>query len=391
MNRLVSDKFVLIVTRDNGLPLVDKNDQILMFENQVAEDQATSLAAFLFHLENISADLIPISARFQIGKKPYYTLYGTTEDPHSLGILVTNDNDPRGDPYKVTRLLTFRLMEFLERYDTERLPSGRLGTDVTKKATMDFYRSLLYAFQDEISSKASELENVENLENLEAVLCVAQLEDVKSLLNSRSFFISLKQAGDILKDDISSEERTLLRSFSTPDKPISVALNFLEALLSNLGLSAKEKEKVLPNLMELRHRKDSQTRYRFRFFYPKKKFKQSSPAWMVVTTTNPLVVAASLIAGKVDQDFARSTVSAEDLEVRMQNIAFQTEFTEFESLIHYTLGPAAFSGIRGIIQLSDLFSIGTTEGEVKAGGKQIQADDSLQSRIMSLLEDDNSG
>ncbi|MFW9917017.1 MAG: hypothetical protein ACFFGZ_15525 [Candidatus Thorarchaeota archaeon] len=385
------DKFVLIVTRDNGFPLADKSDQILMFENQVTEEQAVSLAAFLYHLENVSADLIPISTRFEVGKKPYYTLYGITEDPYSgqLGILVTNDSDPRGDPYKVTRLLSFRLLEFLERYDAEPLPSGRLGTDVTKKATMDFYRSLLYAFQDEISVKAS---SPENLDNLETVLCAAQLEDVKSLLSSRCFFVSLKQAGDILKDDISSQERTLLRSFGAVDKPISVALNFLEALLSNLGLSTKEKEKVRPNLIELRHRKDIQTRYRFRFFYPKKKYKEMKPAWMVVTTTNPLIVAASLIAGKVDKDFARSTVEAEDLQVRMLQLAFQPEFTEFENLVHYTLGPAAFSGIRGVIQLSDLFSIGTTEGSTaadgNAGAKQTQVDDSLQSRIFELLDDD---
>ncbi|MHA2495821.1 MAG: hypothetical protein ACXAEI_10040 [Candidatus Hodarchaeales archaeon] len=383
------DKFVLIVSRDNGLPLADKSDQILMFENQVAEDQAVSLAAFLYHLENVSADLIPISTRFEIGKKPYYTLYGITEDPHSLGILATNDSDPRGDPYKVTRLLTFRLMEFLERYEAEQLPSGRLGTDVTKKATMDFYRSLLYAFQDEISVKVS---SPEDLENLETVLCVAQLEDVKSLLNSRCFFVSLKQAGDILKDDISSQERTLLKSFGALDKPVSVALNFLEALLSNF-LSAKEREKARPNLIELRHRKDIQTRYRFYWFYPKKKYKGMKPAWMVVTTTNPLVVAASLIAGKVDQDFARSTVDVENLKVRMLNLAFQSEFAEFESLMHYTLGPAAFSGIRGIIKLSDLFSIGAAEGSTavdgNAGAKGTRADDSLQSRIFALLDDND--
>ena len=114
---------------------------------------------------------------------------------------------------------------------------------------------------------------------------------------------------------------------------------------------------------------------------------------MVVTTTNPLVVAASLIAGKVDQDFARSTADAEDIKVRMLNLTFQSEFAEFENIMHYTLGPAAFSGIRGIIQLSDLFSIGAAEGSTAADGtadaNESRADDSLQSRIFALLDDDN--
>ncbi|MHA2500348.1 MAG: hypothetical protein ACXAEL_12335, partial [Candidatus Hodarchaeales archaeon] len=104
-------------------------------------------------------------------------------------------------------------------------------------------------------------------------------------------------------------------------------------------------------------------------------------------------VAASLIAGKVDQDFARSTVDVEDLKVRMLNLAFQSEFAEFESLMHYTLGPAAFSGIRGIIKLSDLFSIGAAEGSTavdgNAGAKGTRADDSLQSRIFALLDDND--
>ncbi|MFQ5980168.1 MAG: hypothetical protein ACE5OZ_18705 [Candidatus Heimdallarchaeota archaeon] len=379
-------KLVFVASTETGHPLVDINGHPILIHDQMSRDSLDSLGSFFSILEKFSGDLVPVSLHYTINKKSWWGLYGTTNEPEQFGILAISRREPRGDPYKTTRILSIRLMEFLEWTAVKSLQTGIVKTKASPRECSTFYKELFEAFQADIRAQPS------YDEEKEVILSIAQVEDMASYRNTKAFIVSLRQAVDILESEFSPEDKNLLRHFSSFMKPLFVSLSFMDAVFRNTGLSKTEKGKLaaLPQSIELVHRKDSQTRYKIRFYYSKVSRKGSIPAWAVLTTTNPLVATASRVASTVNAEHGKCMVSPEELWVRISNLAYQTEFTDFESMVHHSLGTVSMAGIRGIVRFRDLVSIeameSETEMEISAGIRRIQTDKSLQERIISSLD-----
>ena len=76
----------------------------------------------------------------------------------------------------------------------------------------------------------------------------------------------------------------------------------------------------------------------------------------------------------------------EGLREKISNVKLQTNYSSFQNAIHEAFGPLSHSGIRGVIQLSDLMKIGTEEGssevEIDAGIRRIKSDYKLQDQLL---------
>ncbi|MHA2497366.1 MAG: hypothetical protein ACXAEI_17980 [Candidatus Hodarchaeales archaeon] len=371
------DPFVLVYARENGLPLVHSEGEPIVLNDKDGE-KAANLASILTALDFFSPELRFTSARFRIGKKPHNIVFGRTEDPVPLGILVLDSREPRGDTFKIGRLISFSVMSFLEWFDFDMSPMGSYTTSAPSKSIKDFLAKLPTSFEKPIGLGRS---------FCETILSVAQLEDIEKLNQSQGFFCPLEPIISSLKSSISSEQYQLLQKIFAHEKPTAVAVNLLSAFQDVLF---RGESSVRPEIIELRIARAQDIRYRIRFLYPKKKAKSATPAWMALTVESPSVEAAVRVACEYIPAYSGYILSPEDLKDKFSKLDLQRNLTEFQNVVQQTFGPLGHSGIRGVIRLFDLLKIGTKEGsmeaEIEAGLRRIKTDSKLQEQLLASLE-----
>jgi hypothetical protein len=372
------DPFVLVYARENGLPLVhSESGDPLVLDPKKDSEKAADLAGFLVAIEGFSPEMRFTSARFREGKKPHNIIVGTTDDPVPLAVFNLDSRELQGDPFKIGRLITFHVLSFFEWHDFGPHVLGSYSTSAPKKAIKEVCQSLSRAYDKPIGADRS---------FHETVLSVAQLNDIHELGQSQGFFCPLEAPIIPMKSEIPSGQYKLLRKILAHEKPQAVGLNLLNALQDVFFRESK----VKPECIELRNARSEDIRYRIHFFYPKKKFKNATPAWMVLTVENPGVETVVRLLGEINPEYAKMRLSLEELRKRFLKLEFQPELTGFQFVVQRLFGPLAYSGVRGVIRLYDLLKIGTPEGafetEIDAGLRRIKTDSKLQERLLASLE-----
>ncbi|MFX0115669.1 MAG: hypothetical protein ACFFB3_14055 [Candidatus Hodarchaeota archaeon] len=373
----MADPFVLVYSREHGLPIFHSGGEPFVFNGKGDADKAASLASILSAVEAFSPELRFTSARFHVRKKSQNILHGMTSEPVPLGVIVVDSREPQGDTYKIGRLISFTLMSFLEWFDFNMSPMGSYETRAPFKAIKDMCQKLPATFDKPIGLGRS---------FVETVLSVAQLEDIQKLNDSQGFFCPLEPVTSSLKSVISSEEYQLLHRIFAHEKPTAIAVNLLSAFQDVLF---REESPVRPEVIELRMAKAADIRYRIHFLYPKKKVKNAIPAWVVLTVENASVEAAVRVACEYIPAYRGFILAPEDLKDRMSKLQLQADFSEFQNVVQQAFGPVGYSGIRGVIRMFDLLKIGTKEGsletEIDAGVRRIKTDSKLQERLLASL------
>lgn len=372
--------FIAIYSRDNGLPLVHgKGDPVVL--NDKDSEKAANLASIMTALEAFAPELRFTSARFRIGKgrKPYTIVYGTTEEPTPLGILVLDAREPRGDTFKIGRLMSFSVMSFLEWFDFDMSPMGSYITAAPAKSIKELLQKLPTSYDKPIGLGRS---------FCETILSIAQLENIEQLSSSNGFFCPLEPIISSLKSSLEPSHYELLKKLFAHEKPTAIGVNLLSAFQDVLFQG--ESSSVRPEVIEFRIAKAQEIRYRIRFVYPKQKFKNAAPAWMVLTVESSSVEAAVRVACEYIPAYRGYILSPEDLKAKVSKLELQNELSDFQNLVQEEFGPLGYSGIRGMIRLFDLLKLGTKEGseeaERDAGLRRIKTDSKLQERLLTSLE-----
>ncbi|MHA2232112.1 MAG: hypothetical protein ACXAB4_06460 [Candidatus Hodarchaeales archaeon] len=368
--------FIAIYSRENGLPLVHSKGEPVVLNDKDGE-KATNLASILTALEAFSPELRFTSARFRIGKKSHNIVFGETNEPVPLGILVLDDREPRGDTFKIGRLMSFSVMSFLEWFDFDMSPMGSYTTAAPPKSIKELLQKLPTSYDKPIGLGRS---------FCETILSVAQLENIEQLSSSNGFFCPLEPIISSLKSSLEPSQYELLKRIFAHEKPTAIGVNLLSAFQD---LLFQGESSVRPEVIEFRMAKAQDIRYRIRFVYPKQKYKKV-PAWMVLTVESSSVEAAVRVACEYIPAYRGYILSPEDLKAKVSKLKLQNELSDFQNLVQAEFGPLGYSGIRGLIRLFDLLKLGTKEGseeaERDAGLRRIKTDKKLQERLLASLE-----